>query len=170
MPIKNIKKSFGRLVEKSFFKRRFILYITKDDYQRLERPNLQDYSIILFSGETKIDSLKEKQFNSLVQSIGEQKLRLRLYQSHVTLYLIERTANGDIVGYLWSLHPRLSAIWHDKVKVEPGSALTFNGYIYPQYRRKGFHNALLHGAHNHLFSEMGCQKSSQLLRTLILHH
>lgn len=125
----------GRIVENYFFKKR--LFFVADGTTRLPRTMLDNPHFraeIVVSREDLV-SMADR-LDSVRNGLAE-KFAKRLEDPSLTLYLALNRDDAGIAGYFWTAEANDEPIWHDKIYIEPGTALGLNAFTLPEYRGKG---------------------------------
>jgi len=125
----------GRFIENNFFKKR--LFFVADETTHLPERILNNpyfrAEIITSSNDL---SAKADMWDLTGYNLVE-KFAKRLKDPSLTLYLALDRENARIAGYFWTAEANEGPVWHDKIYVEPGSALGLDAFTLPEYRGKG---------------------------------
>jgi hypothetical protein len=147
----------ARFIEQNFLKFRIVFALEKDHFIERKLTN-SEYVVSTFSlTSTKTDGEKtRKTLDFLSIHLGKDKALSRLKRDDCKVFIAE-AKTGELVGYYWSLSPKLSEVWHDKFKVNPGSALLFNAFVVPEHRRRRVYESLQIYSHDYLFRHENCK-------------
>ena len=136
----------------AFLKRRLVLAIDTISGSTVGVDEVEGYSLVVH-GAGLDSTVSEECRQALAAVIGGDRLRARFEDSRLKAFLIVRDADGNLGGFVWSLAPRTEEAWHDSVIVQPGAALLFNGYVFPEHRRKRLFTAMMVAAQDHCLDQ-----------------
>jgi RimJ/RimL family protein N-acetyltransferase len=122
-------------------KKRWIIKADEASYQASDGEIAPNYNLII----TTTAELPENARDGLTAHLGEAVLTRRLEHPNVTLYLW-MFQNKQPAAFVWLLHPSEQPIWHDNFATLPGHAYVFNGFTFPEHRKKGLYYAIMHKA------------------------
>lgn len=144
----------SHIFQRLFFKKRTLFSIHRQEYkpQNLIHDN---FEIRIYSKPKNLDAkLRDYLYKKTKRNIIEK----RLFDDECVLAVAIKKDNQHPTGYCWVLGSRDSILYHDSFFIPKGSALVFNAYIEPEYRRKGVYRLLQAGLHDYMFQFPWCER------------
>lgn len=151
----------GVLWNRYFFKKRDLLAFDASQFQGVDVPH-SAYETLSVAGGSGATIVPLAALQQLAAQVGTERLEMRMAHEDLSLFLAI-TESGELAGYMWALHPFNTPRWHDYVRIAPRSALVFNVYVLPHYRRSGVFLSLLRYSSDYLLNNLG---STRLLAVI----
>lgn len=97
--------------------------------------------------------------SELARRVSPEALARRRGDARCILYTATDEPTGALAGFYWAALAGQEPVWHDKFPIAPGTALLFNAYVMPRFRRRGVYARLIAAAHNHLLGQGLCERA-----------
>lgn len=137
-----------KILEKLFFKKRFILKWIPDNYSN--QIYCKGYKINVLQSLSDIDDLVSK--DTIFFERNRSFLK-NLYNVEWRLFTIAEEGKSELAGYYYALLGNNKPISHDSFIIMPDDALMCRAFIYPKYRNKGLYKTLIKYSHIYLSKE-----------------
>ena len=144
-----------RHLEKRAFKRRIVFAVDRTDYV-LRATTHPIYRIVHY--EYAHPEFQSKPLRTVADCVGVRRFERRSMHPGIALF-VAMEHKDKVAGFYWAVRSSSKPLWHDKLKVEPHTALLFNAHVFPEYRRQGLYSLLLAAAHNVLFQSFGVERA-----------
>lgn len=139
-------------IDKLFFKKRTLFFIDKQKYKFGNLIN-SNFEVAIYDNNNLAADLKEYLYKKIKQEIIET----RLMDADCFLAIAINKENCHPAGYCWMVRSVSNIRYHDNFFIPRYSALVFNAYIEPEYRRMKVYRLLQSSLHDYLFKVANCE-------------